>query len=87
MSKTTFPSSPIGARRRASPAMHLAWVALAGLTLAGCNALTRLSQVGEEPTLSAIENPAKLQGNQPVTMPMPAPVAVQRQANSLWRPG
>lgn len=61
--------------------------ALLGLALTGCNALTRLSQVGEEPPLSAIENPAVLHGNQPVTMPMPAPMVVERQANSLWRPG
>ncbi len=60
---------------------------LLGLSLAGCNALTRLSQVGQEPPLTRIENPAALHGNQPVSMPMPPPVPVDRQANSLWRPG
>ncbi len=61
-------------------------VALA-FALAGCNALSRLSEVGEEPKLAAIQNPAALHGNQPVVMPMPPPVAVDRQPNSLWRPG
>ena len=61
-------------------------VALA-LALAGCNALSRLSEVGEEPKLAPIQNPAVLHGNQPVAMPMPPPVAVERQPNSLWRPG
>jgi len=60
---------------------------LLGLSLAGCNMLTRLSQVGQEPSLGTIESPAALLGNQPVSMPMPAPVPVDRQANSLWRPG
>ncbi|RMD62394.1 MAG: flagellar basal body L-ring protein FlgH [Alphaproteobacteria bacterium] len=62
-------------------------LALLSLALSGCNALTRLSQVGEEPPLTRIENPAKLHDNQPVAMPMPPPVPVERQANSLWRPG
>ena len=62
-------------------------IALLGLGLAGCNALSRLSQVGAEPTLTKIENPAALHGSEPVSMPMPPPVPVDRQANSLWRPG
>jgi flagellar L-ring protein precursor FlgH len=62
-------------------------LALLGLSLAGCNALTRLSEVGQEPPLAKIENPANLHGNQPVAMPMPSPVPAERQANSLWRPG
>jgi flagellar L-ring protein precursor FlgH len=57
------------------------------LALAGCNALTRLSEVGQEPKLAPIENPAVLHGNQPVAMPMPPPMVVDRQPNSLWRPG
>lgn len=61
--------------------------ALLGLSLGGCNALTRLSQIGQEPPLTKIENPAVLHGNQPVSMPMPPPVPNDRQANSLWRPG
>jgi len=62
-------------------------IALLGLSLSGCNALTRLSQVGQEPPMTRIENPATLHGAQPVSMPMPPPVPSERQANSLWRPG
>ena len=57
------------------------------LALAGCNALTRLSEVGQEPQLAPIQNPAMLHGNQPIAMPMPPPMVVDRQPNSLWRPG
>ncbi|MCH8139047.1 MAG: flagellar basal body L-ring protein FlgH, partial [Proteobacteria bacterium] len=32
-------------------------------------------------------NPAVLHGNQPIAMPMPPPLVVERKPNSLWRPG
>ncbi len=64
-----------------------ATIAVLALTLGACNALTRLSQVGEEPPLTAIQNPAVLHGNQPIAMPMPPPLVVERKPNSLWRPG
>ena len=60
---------------------------LCAVTLAGCNALTRLSEIGEEPALAKIENPAVLHENQPISMPLPPPVVTERQPNSLWRPG
>ncbi|WP_299616724.1 flagellar basal body L-ring protein FlgH [Pelagibius sp.] len=62
-------------------------VSLIGLSLSGCNMLNRLSQVGEEPKLSTIDSPAPLAGEQAVSLPMPAPVEIDRQPNSLWRPG
>jgi len=65
----------------------LAAVLMLGTALGGCNTLTRLSQVGEEPPLTSIENPTALPTYQPVSMPMPAPVTEERQANSLWRTG
>lgn len=64
-----------------------ATIAVLALSLGACNALTRLSEVGQEPALSAIQNPAVLHGNQPIAMPMPPPLVVDRQPNSLWRPG
>ncbi len=77
--------------RRSVPAKaRLAQAALTAaltLALAGCNALSRLSEVGQEPVLTPIENPAVLHGNQPVAMPMPPPMVVDRRPNSLWRPG
>ena len=64
-----------------------ATIAVLALTLGACNALSRLSQVGEPPPLTAIQNPAVLHNNQPIAMPMPPPMVVERKPNSLWRPG
>jgi flagellar L-ring protein precursor FlgH len=57
------------------------------VSLAGCNALTRLSQVGEEPPLTEIRNPVQQANYRPVSMPMPAPKPIERNSNSLWRTG
>lgn len=59
----------------------------ASTLLAGCNAVDRLSAVGEQPMQSPIQNPTTKQGYQPVSMPMPAPQYEERQANSLWMGG
>jgi flagellar L-ring protein precursor FlgH len=53
----------------------------------GCSAIDRLSQIGEQPKLTAIENPTAQPGYKPVQMPMPKPEAVSYNANSLWRNG
>lgn len=55
--------------------------------LGACNALQRLSEVGEPPKMTAIENPVQQRDYRPVTMPMPAPQIAEPSANSLWRPG
>jgi flagellar L-ring protein precursor FlgH len=57
--------------------------ALAG----GCSAVDRLSQIGEQPKLNAIENPTAQPGYKPVQMPMPKPEVASYNANSLWRNG
>ena len=54
---------------------------------AGCSGIDRLSQIGEEPKLSAIENPTTQPGYKPVQMPMPKPETVSYNPNSLWRNG
>jgi flagellar L-ring protein precursor FlgH len=54
---------------------------------AGCSGIDRLSQIGEEPKLSAIENPTTQPGYKPVQMPMPKPEVVSYNPNSLWRNG
>lgn len=66
---------------------RLAVVTVVALAISGCNMLTRLSEVGEAPELSAIENPTQSQNYRPVSMPMPMPEPAVRNANSLWRPG
>jgi flagellar L-ring protein precursor FlgH len=53
----------------------------------GCSSIDRLSQIGEKPKLTAIENPTAQPGYKPVQMPMPKPESVSYNANSLWRNG
>ena len=73
--------------RKASRVFRLAVVLMAGTALAGCNALSRLADVGEEPGLTEIKNPTHSVDYQPVSMPMPQPTIARRMPNSLWRPG
>jgi len=53
-------------------------------SLSACSAMDRLSDVGNPPQMTAIENPQLQPDYKPVSMPMPAPVAEQKQPNSLW---
>lgn len=54
-------------------------------SLGACNTLDRLSSIGKEPRLTAIEDPRTQPGYRPVTMPMPMPQQVAYQPNSLFR--
>ncbi|MFX4531929.1 hypothetical protein ABTA63_19830, partial [Acinetobacter baumannii] len=72
--------------RFAGPRIVKFTVLFAILSLAGgCSAVDRLSQIGEQPKLSAIENPTAQPGYNPVQMPMPKPEVASYNANSLWR--
>ena len=62
-------------------------VALGSLLLGSCSALDRLKNIGEQPSLTAIENPVAQPGYKPVQMPMPAPQPASYNPNSLWRNG
>ncbi|MGE5547226.1 MAG: flagellar basal body L-ring protein FlgH [Solirubrobacterales bacterium] len=64
----------------------VAMVAAMG-SLSACNALTRMSEVGSGPQVSAIQNPTQKPNYQPVSMPMPQASAPPQNANSLWRQG
>lgn len=76
------------ARAKTSYAQSLALLALATTTLSACNGWDRLSQVGEPPRLTSIQNPTEAPGYRPVSLPMPQPHPDDnRQANSLWRQG
>jgi flagellar L-ring protein FlgH len=66
---------------RIAPAMALA------LTLGGCGAWTRMTQIGAPPPLTTIQNPKTQPGYQPVSMPVPQPIVVERRPNSLWQAG
>src|SRR5229473_3168983 len=60
---------------------------LVGVTASGCSSIDRLSQIGEKPKLTEIENPTTAPGYKPVQMPMPKPETVSYNPNSLWRNG
>jgi len=65
----------------------LATAATAALALGACTPLDRLAEVGEPPVLTNPQNPTARPSYRPVSMPMPAPEPVHREANSLWRSG
>ena len=76
-------SSASRLRRIAISALLLATCALAS----GCSSIDRLSQIGEQTKLSAIDNPTTQPGYKPVQMPMPKPEVASYNPNSLWRNG
>lgn len=76
-------SSASRLRRIAISALLLATCGLAS----GCSSIDRLSQIGEQPKLSAIDNPTTQPGYKPVQMPMPKPEVASYNPNSLWRNG
>lgn len=59
------------------------------LSLSACSStMDRLSQVGNPPPMTAVQNPAMQPGSQPITWPLPKEeVAPQQYANSLWQQG
>lgn len=62
-------------------------LATALISLVGCNAYDRISEIGNAPRMAPIEDPTRANGYVPVKMPMPAPSLAQRQPNSLWQTG
>ena len=68
-------------------ALRLAAVMLVGALVGGCNTLTRLSEVGDGPQLSKIQNPVAAKDYTPVSLPMPTPRVPENNPNSLWRAG
>jgi flagellar L-ring protein precursor FlgH len=71
----------------AIPVRQIGATALAALLLSGCNAFTRMQQIGETPPMTTIQDPKTQPGYQPVSLPMPTPIVGERQPNSLWRAG
>jgi flagellar L-ring protein FlgH len=61
--------------------------ALLAAQLSGCNFVNRLANLGEQPNLSPVQNPAASPDYRPVSMPMPAAQPAGQQPNSLWRTG
>lgn len=73
--------------RLSSLALRIVLLATVTGTVSACNTLTRLSEVGEPPKTSRIQDPTQAPGYLPVSLPMPNPTAPPAGANSLWRPG
>ena len=61
--------------------------AISTALLSSCSTLDRLANIGEQPPLSAIDNPTSQPGYKPVQMPMPTPQPASYSPNSLWRNG
>ncbi len=57
------------------------------LSLSACNTFRRMSEVGDPPPMAAVQDPSRIPGAMPVSMPMPPPELGERQPNSLWRTG
>lgn len=69
---------------------HISKVVVALLmatSLSGCNAWSRIQNIGREPPLAPIENPVEAPNYQPVSMPMPQQPEQYAGANSLWKNG
>jgi flagellar L-ring protein FlgH len=66
---------------------RLAALRLATTMLAGCNAGTRIKEIGEAPPLTTIQDPQTQPGYRPVSLPMPTPIVSERRPNSLWQTG
>jgi flagellar L-ring protein precursor FlgH len=77
--------------RRISPnriaLARLAALAAMTMSLAACDAMTRVSEIGAAPALTTIQDPQKQPGYRPVSLPMPTPMSAERRPNSLWQAG
>src|SRR5215469_16060490 len=72
-------------RARPSPIFCLA--PLLALGLAACGTATKLSQIGETPPMTTIQDPQQQPGYRPVSLPMPRPIVDERRPSSLWQAG
>ena len=67
--------------------LKLGAIALIVGSSGGCAYFDRLATIGQEPKLTAVDNPTAQRGYKPVTMPMPEPIPASYNPNSLWRNG
>lgn len=66
---------------------HLSIAILSSCMLSGCNLATKLSNVGDPPDMSQIQDPTLVSSYRPVSMPMPTPEPERHSVNSLWQTG
>jgi len=67
--------------------VRLVLASLAASLLSSCAAIDRLKDIGQPPSLTAIDNPTARAGYKPVQMPMPPVQPASYNPNSLWRNG
>jgi flagellar L-ring protein precursor FlgH len=82
-----FTIMPVKAMVPMGTIAKVAFLVAALASLSACTTFKRLSEIGQPPRMSEMENPTLKKDYQPVSMPMPAPVMAQPNPNSLWRPG
>ena len=88
--RAPVPRAPVPRARpaRSCPrALALAASLAAAAPLAGCGALTRLSEIGRPPSMTASGDPTADPAWRPISFPMPAGQLVPPESNSLWRTG
>ncbi|PKU26009.1 flagellar basal body L-ring protein FlgH [Telmatospirillum siberiense] len=73
--------------RKSSFSFKAALLLSATASISGCNFFERMSEVGEQPKISRIQDPTQAPNYHPVSMPMPAPTSPPNGTNSLWRSG
>ncbi len=66
---------------------HSITLLFATTLLSSCAYFDRLTNIGDTPKLTAIQNPTHKPGYKPVSLPMPARKPAQYSSNSLWRSG
>ena len=76
-------TDPRAGRRAMRKAAH----AVLPLLLAGCGALSNLSEVGRPPEMSSITDPTQGATYRPISLPMPPAEPPPPIESSLWRPG
>lgn len=57
------------------------------LLLSGCYNLQRFENFGDQPSLTPVKDPTKIDHYHPVTTPTPEPQEYEHRTNSLWRTG
>ena len=67
--------------------LRCALLSTAAVINSSCSSIDRIKGIGEQPPLSAVENPTTKPGYKPVQMPMPTPQPATYNPNSLWRNG
>jgi len=86
--QTTAAAGQVGVLGRLRRSLCLLVLVAAPVGLAACNnVMTRLSDIGNGPQPTPIQDPTLKKDYRPVSMPMPQPNVAESNPNSLWRPG